>query len=114
MSEYSDLQSRFFYNICTFGLWLEAQGYQVGMGEGWRTEQQAAWNAEKGLGIRLSLHRDRLAIDLVIRKDGKEVGVEDYKRCGEAWKGLNGLNRWGGDFKIRDYQHFSMTYGGRS
>jgi hypothetical protein len=115
MSEYIDLQSRFFYNICRFGLWLEAQGYQVGMGGAWRSDEEAKRNAETGKGIALSLHRDRMALDLVIRKDDKEVTVEEYKRCGEAWKSLSELNRYGGDFvKLRDYQHFSQTFNGRS
>ncbi len=115
MSEYADLQSKFFFNICRFGLWLESQGYQVGMGGAWRSDEEAKRYASTGQGIALSLHRDRMALDMVIRKDGKEVGTEEYKRCGEAWKSLDALNRWGGDFvKLRDYQHFSQTYNGRS
>jgi hypothetical protein len=114
MSEYSDLQSKFAFNFGRFLLWLESQRYTVRFGEGWRPPEVAAIYAERGKGIRDSLHIDSMAHDLIIKRDGKEVGVDDYKRCGEAWKGLNGLNRWGGDFKTRDYQHFSMTCGGRS
>ena len=31
---------------------------------------------------------------------------------GDYWKSLDPLNRWGGDFSERDYNHFSMTEGG--
>ena len=116
MSEYTRLQSQFFFNLCRFGLWLEAQGYEVGEGEGWRPDWVAAIYAEKGKGILISLHCDRLAHDLVIRKDGKEVGEEDYRRCGDAWKAFYSSNRWGGDFKGKtagDFQHFSQEYQGR-
>jgi hypothetical protein len=115
MSAYTDAQSAFFYNLCRFGLWLEAQGYEVGGGESWRPPEQAALNAAKGKGIAASLHIDRMAVDLVIRKAGVEVGPEDYTRAGAAWKALDDQNAHGGDFKtLKDYQHFSRRYGGRA
>ncbi len=116
MTEYARLQSQFFFNLCRFGLWLEQQGYDVGMGEAWRTPEQAALNAAKGIGIKESLHQDRLAVDLIIRRDGTEVGPDDYNRCGEAWKALHPLNRHGLDFKgatSGDMEHFSQEYQGR-
>jgi hypothetical protein len=118
MSEYTAAQSHFFFLLCRFGLWLEAQGYTVSEGEGWRTEEQAALYAARGKGILLSIHRDRMGQDLIIRdKDGKEVGKEDYARAGAAWKALDKDNAWGGDFTGKtagDYQHFSHRYGGRA
>jgi hypothetical protein len=117
MSEYADIQSQVFFNVCRLGLWLEEQGYQVGMGEAWRPDVVAAEYARQGKGILLSIHRDRMGLDLIIRKDGKEVGPEDYRRAGETWKALDKDNAWGGDFKGKtagDYQHFSHRYGGRA
>lgn len=115
MSDYTKAQAHFFFLLCQFGLWLRDQGYQVSEGEGWRTPEQAAIYASQGKGIAASLHIDRMAQDLIIRdKDGKEVGVEDYKRCGAAWKALDDGNAWGGDFTLKDYQHFSHKYGGRA
>jgi hypothetical protein len=115
VSEYTIAQAHFFFLLCRFGLWLEAQGYQVSEGEGWRTPEQAAIYAANGKGILLSLHRDRMAQDLIIRdKDGIEVGEADYKRCGSAWEALDEGNAWGGHFKRKDNQHFSHIYGGRS
>jgi hypothetical protein len=103
----------FFYNLCRFGLWLEAQGYETGEGEGWRPSEVAHLYASQGKGISASLHTDRMAHDLVIRRNGVEVGKEEYKRCGEAWKALGPLNRWGGDFEgeiTGDFQHFSQEF----
>ncbi len=115
MTEYVRLQSVFFFNLCRFGLWLEAQGYDVGQGEGWRPPWVAEVYAEQGKGIKDSIHVERMGHDLIIRKNGIEVGPEDYRRCGEAWKALDSENRYGGDFeKLRDYQHFSRKYGGRA
>ena len=115
MSDYTAAQSHFFFLLCRFGLWLEAQGYQVSEGEGWRTPEQAAVYAANGKGILLSLHRDRMAMDLIIRdQTGKEVGPEDYARAGAAWKALDDGCAWGGDFARKDDQHFSHRYGGRA
>lgn len=117
MSAYSQQQSIFFFNFCRLGLWLEEQGYEVGQGEGWRPPEVAAIYASKGTGSKNSLHTDRMAHDIVIRKDGVEVGPDDYKRAGTAWKALDKLNRWGGDFTGKtagDFQHFSMEWGGRA
>lgn len=116
MSEYTREQSSFFFDLCRFGLWLEAQGYDVGEGEGWRPPWVAKVYAEQGKGSKTSVHIDRMAHDLIIRKDGTEVGEADYRRAGEAWKALNPRNRWGGDFKGKtagDMQHFSREWQGR-
>jgi hypothetical protein len=117
MSAYTDLQSKFAFNMARFLRWLEVQGYQVGLGEAWRSDMQAAWNEEHGIGTRNSLHCDRMAQDLIIRKNGVQVGKEDYERCGAAWEALDTLNKWGGRFTGKtagDWSHFSQTYQGRS
>jgi hypothetical protein len=114
MSELTDIQSEFAFNLARLLLWLEEQGYQVGLGESWRTTQQAKWYEEQGIGTKNSLHRDRIAQDIVIRRNGMEVDTDNYRRAGEAWKALNPNNRYGGDFKSGDMQHFSRGYAGRA
>jgi hypothetical protein len=117
MRAYKQAQTDFFFCVCDLGQWLRWQGYEPSFGEAWRTPEQAALNAAKGTGIKLSIHRDRLGIDIIIRRKGEEVGMEDYKRAGEAWKVLHPDNRWGGGFTGKtagDYQHFSHTWGGVS
>jgi hypothetical protein len=85
-------------------------GYGVTLGEAWRTPEQAQWDADHGIGIAHSLHMDRLAIDLNLFKDGQFLTTPDaYVQLGTWWKTLGGAYRYGGDFKIRDYDHYSIT-----
>lgn len=116
MSAYTQEQTSFFFDFIAFGTWLKEQGYEPTFGEAWRPQWVASVYAEQRKGSKNSLHIDRLAVDLVVRRNGVEVGAEDYKRCGEAWKAIGSRNCWGGDFKGKtagDMQHFSRGYGGR-
>jgi len=107
LSEQQFIFSRNFYKL--FGA-IFAMGYEVTFGECYRTTEQALWNSQHGLGIKKSLHCDRMAIDLNIWKDGVlSNDPEDYSKAGKYWKALNPLNRWGGDFStLNDYYHFEM------
>jgi len=85
----------------------EVEGYACTFGEAYRTEQQAKWNAEKGIGIVASLHRKRLAIDLNLFFMGMYLpSTESYRKFGEFWESLHPSNRWGGRFN--DGNHFEM------
>lgn len=120
---------------------LEAEillmGYEFTLGEGLRTQEQAAINSlslmdrariramletkypilaeaigvSTSQGIKNSVHRQRLAQDLNLFKDGKYLDdAADYLPFGSYWKTLHPLARWGGDFG--DADHFSFTYEG--
>lgn len=95
------------------GLLLEAQhlGYLVTLGEAWRTQEQADWNAEHGLGIQHSLHQQRLAIDLLLfTLDGTYItDGTGYSTLGAWWKAQSTDFYWGGDFTTKDYDHFSLS-----
>jgi len=85
--------------------------YTCTFGDAFRSPEQAALNAKKGIGIKDSLHCKRLAIDLnLFDHDGKYLtSGPAYEIFGEYWKSLHPLNRWGGDFKsIKDLNHFEM------
>jgi hypothetical protein len=85
-------------------------GFGVTLGEAWRTPEQAQWDADHGIGIVHSLHMDRLAIDLNLFKDDQFLTAPDaYVQLGTWWKTLGSNYRYGGDFKIKDYDHFSIT-----
>ena len=59
-----------------------------------------------------SLHKERLAVDFNLFKDGKYLTAsEDYTQLGEFWESLGGA--WGGRFKPADGNHFSLEHGGR-
>lgn len=91
--------------------WIYANGYEATFGEAWRTPEQAALNAKKGSGIVNSLHTRRLAVDLLLFKDGVYLTkTEDYEPVGKAWEDLGGS--WGGRFTKPDGDHFSLSNDG--
>jgi len=86
-------------------------GYTCTYGETYRTEQQAEWNAAKGIGSINSLHCKRLAVDLNIFKNGVYLkDTNSYKFAGDYWCTLHPMNRWGG--VDNDGNHFSMSDNG--
>lgn len=102
-------QSRFVRLTGLLIEWATQQGYELTFGETWRTPEQAALNAAKGIGIRNSLHCDRLAVDFNLFRGGKLIS--DYRPLGEYWESLSPDCRWGGRFG--DPPHFSIEHGGR-
>ena len=97
-------------------------GYGVAFSEAWRSPQEAARLAGTGEGIANSLHCERLALDLILRRHNPATGkwtwlktTDDYAALGTYWKRLHADCRWGGDFTTRqDGNHFSLTHGGRA
>lgn len=95
---------------------LPSLGYEVAFAEAYRSPEQADQNAAKGIGIKNSLHTLRLAIDLLLFKDGIYLTKsEDYKLAGDFWKSLSwggAICCWGGDFAMPDGDHFSIEHNG--
>ena len=101
------IQTEFAYNVSKLIQYIFEQGYQVTLGEAWRTPEQAAIYEAKVIGIKNSLHCDRLAIDLNLFKDGNYFGDSKFHQpFGDYWKSLNANNRWGGDFTKPDGNHY--------
>lgn len=90
-------------------------GYQVTFGDAYRPKELAELYEQKGLGIKDSLHTDRLAIDLNLFRHGVFLQrTEDYKPIGEFWESLSTKEyecAWGGRFQ--DGNHFSLAHNGR-
>jgi len=116
----SDLQAIFCMNAAKLILKMSETPFSVRFGEALRTPEQAKWNAERGIGIVNSLHCDRMAIDLLLSKDGVWVTTrEPYIPFGQYWESLNSLNRWGGDWNNNEIEdkgdgdpnHFEMREG---
>lgn len=103
-------QQTFAVNVAKLILFINANGYQVTLGETIRTKEEAEAYAKKGIGIRDSNHIYRLAIDLNLFKDGKYLTHEkDYKFAGVYWESLNKHNEWGGRWKkLNDPCHFEL------
>ncbi len=101
------------------GLLLAATkfGYEVTLGEAYRSPEEAARLAALGKGIAKSLHTQRLAIDLNLFRDGVYLTkATDYLMLGEWWE-LNSTPdytcSWGGRFENGDANHFSLAHNGR-
>lgn len=89
-----------------------ANGYELTWGEAWRTPEQAALNARRGVGILHSLHTIRLAVDLNLFITGVyQVDGAAHEPLGQFWETLHPLCRWGGHFG--DGNHYSMEWHGR-
>lgn len=90
-------------------------GYQVTLGETWRSAEQALYNAQHGLGTVNSLHTQRLAIDLnlfmLVEQDWKLVTDDTgHKDLGKWWTAQSPDFKWGGNFtKLKDFDHYSLT-----
>jgi hypothetical protein len=90
----------------------EERGYALTFGD--------AWDQDKDGGhMRKSAHYSRLAIDFnlfVKDEEGEWTWVrgssEAWQALGMFWKTLHPEARFGGDFKSRDYGHFSFEDGG--
>ncbi len=102
----SERQQRFAVMVAKLVMHVQSlPGYAVTLGEAYRTPEQAALNAAKGIGIKDSLHCSRLAVDLNLFINGVyQSQTFAYKELGEFWKGLGGT--WGGDFTRQDGNHF--------
>ena len=98
-------------------------GFEVTLGECYRSPEEAARLAKAGLGIKNSLHCQRLAIDINLFLNGKYLTKsEDYKQLGDMWETKSGEGytcHWGGNFVNNqgkpkpDGNHFSIGHLGR-
>ena len=107
-------QVLFAKNFALLLQFIFGQGYNVTMGECYRTQEQAEIYFKEHKGIEHSLHCKRLAVDLnILDKDGKYLtDAKYYKSAGDYWHSLHPHNRWGGSFQHGcakgDFGHFEM------
>lgn len=91
-------------------------GYDVTLGETYRSEEEALRLFKIGKGVKNSLHTKRLAIDINLFIDGKYLDKsEQYIQLGEWWESLSTSKftcAWGGRFKRTDGNHFSIEHNG--
>lgn len=110
METLREKQARFARMVARLILKAEELGFEVTLGEAWRSEEEARRLAGAGLGVRRSLHCDRLAVDLNLFVDGVWLRSTDTHRAlGEWWESIGGS--WGGHFG--DGNHYSLAHEGR-
>lgn len=93
-----------------------AQGYELTLGDAYRDPRvHGDVGVKKSYSSANSVHKQRLAIDLNLFKDGQYLTTtEAHKPLGQFWKSLHPLCHWGGDFSTPDGNHYSMTHEGRA
>ena len=92
-------------------------GFELTLGEAWRSPEEADRLSKTGDGIKNSLHTQRLAMDLLLFKDGKFLtDTLAYQPIGKVWESFSTPDYtccWGGRFARKDGNHFSIAHGGR-
>lgn len=105
MSSLRKLQSKFAKYAAMLILECYERGYEVTLGNAYRSPEEA-----KRLGFADSLHVEKLAIDINLFRDGRYItDNEGHAQLGKWWKSHGPEFRWGGDFKKKDYNHYSIT-----
>lgn len=92
-------QSKFCRMVAELIIWAFDQGYELTFGQTWRPNTT------------FGLHPKRLAVDLNLFIDGKyQTSTEAHRPLGEKWESMGGT--WGGRFKKKDGNHYSLEHGG--
>ena len=103
-------QSKFARMVADLLIKAYELGYEVTLGDAFRDPRlHGELGVKKGYGHPKSAHKNRLAIDLNLFKDGKFLGTtDDHKQLGEWWESKGGA--WGGRFN--DGNHYSLEHEG--
>jgi len=104
-------QSLFARKVANLIIQAEAMGYEVTLGDAYRDPRvHGVMGEKKSYGAALSYHKNRLAIDINLFKDGKYLpDTESHRPLGEWWESQGGT--WGGNFKQKDGNHYSWGEG---
>lgn len=92
-------------------LFAYERGYELTFGDAYRDPRAfGPVGTRKYYSSANSLHKERLAIDLNLFKDGVFLtATEDHRELGEFWESIGGT--WGGRFN--DGNHYSIEHNGR-
>lgn len=88
------------------------RGYTFTLGDAYRDPRvHGEVGEKKSYSHKNSNHKNRLAIDLNLFKDGHYLTTDfDHEPFGIYWESLHPLCRWGGRFK--DGNHYSLEHNG--
>lgn len=106
----SQKQRRFSWLVSCLIDWAYKNGYEIVLGEAYRTKEQQAIYVKTGKSKTMhSKHLRCLAIDINLFKDDKYLTETiDYEPLGKYWKSLDKECLWGGDWGW-DGCHFQFT-----
>lgn len=88
-----------------------SKGYELSFGDAYRDPRAfGSVGTRRYYSSANSLHKERLAVDLNLFKNGRFLtGTEDHRELGEFWESIGGA--WGGRFD--DGNHYSIEHNGR-
>jgi hypothetical protein len=101
-------QSKFAHMAALLILHAIELGYEVTLGDAYRDPRlHGEFGVKKGYGEAKSYHKQRLAIDINLYRNGVYLDkTTDHAQLGAWWKDQGGT--WGGDFKTPDGNHYSL------
>ena len=105
-------QRQFALDVSILVQHIYASGYECTLGDAYRDSRVfGSMGEQMGYGRAKSAHKQRLAIDLNLFKDGQYLAdTESHRSFGEYWKSIREGNVWGGDFD--DGNHYSARHAG--
>lgn len=111
MSELREKQSDFVQMVARLIDYAYDNGFELTFGDAYRDPRvHGHVGTSRGYGRKNSLHKERLAVDFNLFKDGIYLtNAQDYNKLGEFWEAIGGS--WGGRFS--DANHFSLENEGR-
>ena len=111
-----DAQREFTRDVADLIDFIYESGYECTFGDAFRDHRSHGEQGEKkAYGRATSAHKQRLAIDLNLFKDGIFLRhTEAHRIFGEMWKGMHPEHRWGGDFSKPDGNHYARRHWGIS
>ena len=94
--------------------WAYEQGYELTLGDAFRDKRMyGEFGTKQGYSAKNSVHKIRLALDLNLFINGKyQTTTEAHSKIGAKWKTMHELCRWGGNFRSKDGNHYSLTHWG--
>jgi hypothetical protein len=107
-------QSAFAHALATLILWIEEQGWEVTLAEGFVGTTDAADGDYDGPHMKNGQHYNQLGQDLNLFIHGDHITNGEHPAwlaIGARWKQIDSMARWGGDFG--DANHFSFEHEGR-
>lgn len=112
MSELGKLQEKFSRMYPLLILYAQYHGYEIRTGDAFRDPRlHGEFGEKKAYGHAFSCHKQKLAIDLNLTKDGVYLegaeAQEAHTRLHDFWDLLGGSERI-----KHDMNHYSLAYGG--
>lgn len=110
-SRLGDKQRVFTRMVADLILYAYENGYELTFGDAYRDPRvHGAVGVKDSYSSANSVHKERLAVDFNLFKDGKFLtATEDHRPLGEFWESIGGT--WGGRFQ--DGNHYSLEHNGR-